>query len=110
MQKKYIAYSSEFCEYEEFDTLEEAEAWLKETWDEIRSNGEDYDSSTNGGDYVAKITHRSTFVKADNRSNYCQVECHDCGKSECDGEEWPYSNEFERAGRLELKEIESEDE
>ena len=74
MQKKYIAYSSEYCEYEEFDTHEEAEAWLKETWDEIRSNGESYDLSMGGGDYIAKITHRSTFAETDNKIELKEIE------------------------------------
>ena len=107
MQKKYIAYSSEFCEYEEFDTFEEAEVWLKETWEDLKEAG--YHSSIDGGDYIAKVTHRTEFIETDNRKNYCQVECHDCGKPECEGEQWPYSSEFERVGRIELKEIESEE-
>ena len=108
MQKNYIAYSSEFCEYEEFDTFEEAEAWLKETWDDIRSNGEGYDPSIDGGDYIAKITHRSTFVETDNADNYCSLVCGDCDNPECDSEQRPYGSEIERVGEIKLKEIESE--
>lgn len=110
MQKKYIAYSSEFCEYEEFDTFEDAEAWLKETWDEIRSNGEGYAPSINGGDYIAKITHRSAFVETDDKEDYCPDDCNDCNKPGCDSEQWPYGEEFDRVGNIELKEIESEGE
>ena len=103
MQKKYIAYSSEFCEYEEFDTSEEAEVWLGKTWEEIKSNGEGYDPSMEGGDYIAEITHRSEFVETDKKSNYCQIECSECKKEECDGEKRSYDSEFEKVGHIKLR-------
>ena len=106
--KNYFAYNSDCGEQEAFETFEEAEAWLREFWKESASDG--YDESTmDGGDFIAKITHRSEFVETDNKTNYCQIDCSVCEKDECEGEEWPYSNEFERVGRIELKEIESEE-
>ena len=102
--KKYIAYCAEYGELDEFDTLEKAKEWLNKAWEEMKGDGYP-DSTIDGGDYIAEITHRSEFVETDKKSNYCQIECSECKKEECDGEEWPYDSAFEKVGYIRLKKI-----
>lgn len=94
----YVAYDPNIG-HEHFETFEEAEKFITSHEDEGFS-----EEQCEGYCWIAKITHTTSFVETDNRENYCQIECEDCKKEECDGEEWGYGSEIDRIGRLELKE------
>ncbi len=117
MKGRWIAHYAEGVETEEFATLEEAKKWL-EKWhaDDAVEGGYNYDT-VNGFDYIAKITHRSTYVVTDNRSDYpcalgvCEYCCGgdslDCPEDCPHANPWPYSSDFETAGEIQMNEIKS---
>ena len=72
---------------------EEAEKWLETYYDE----GEFQIESMDGGDFIAKITHRSEFKVTDKKTNYSQ--------EQIDNGEWPY--EYEEYGQMNINEVES---
>ena len=78
MKGKYVAYNCIYDEIEEFNTFEEAVKWLEAI---------DYDEGipyevVDGGNFIAKITHRSKYKITDSKDKYCQkVESYnDCVK------------------------------
>lgn len=57
---RYVAYDAANGEYEEFETLKEAEDWLKE------GDGEGIsDEACCGHNYIAEIQYRSVVTKTD---------------------------------------------
>lgn len=63
---EYLAYYKDNDESDIFSSFEEAEKWLKSQYVNCASDG--YSEETvSGGDYIAKITHRSKFVETENR-------------------------------------------
>lgn len=87
----FVAYCTDSGEYEEFDTFEEAEAWLKEQ-DQEDGISKDIEQ---GGSYIAKITHRSKYVIDHFKTDYISR-----------GEEWPWNEESEDAGHVEYIPVE----
>lgn len=99
-KEKYVAHFRAENEYEEFDTFEEAEKWLFEA--------QHYDDgfsleSMQGGDYIAKITHRSKYTETDCKENY--HEHTDMCTPDCEREEWPYSNEYDVVGEMTMEAV-----
>lgn len=105
---EYLAYYGASGEYEMFQTFEAAEKWLKEQWDEDACEGYS-EESCNGGDYIAKITHRSLFVEIENRDKDGYKWNEEASGYFIDGNpdktQWPYA--YESIGKIELIEIKS---
>jgi hypothetical protein len=57
--KKWVAYYANTNEAEYFKTFEEAKKWLEDIW--YCYDGEWSDSSCDGKDFIAEITHKSYF-------------------------------------------------
>jgi hypothetical protein len=109
MKKNFVAYCADNAEFEFFETFEEAKKWLTDVWDDSSSDEGIGAETINGNDFIAKITHRSKFVETDNKKDYCQIDCCDCTKEKCDGEEWPYSSEFESVCNVMLEKVEADE-
>lgn len=86
----YVAYDADSGEYETFDDLEKAKEWLLEM--SISDNEISIDVEC-GYSYIAKVTHRSKFIKTDEKSNYD------------DEESWPYSKDFDYVGEVKMVEV-----
>ena len=82
----YIAYYAAECEYETFETFEEAEKWLQE-WDRQDGFSEE---TIQGLNFIAKITHRSKVIKTITKEEYIKE----------DGD-WPYDPEWDWLGEVE---------
>jgi hypothetical protein len=95
MKDKYIAYDSSNAEYETFNTFEEAKKWLKEVHEAYLYDDGIEEYVCEGGDFIAKITHRSQCIVTDEISNYDNLE------------EWPHSDSFDRVGYVKMKEIDN---
>lgn len=107
MKGHYVAYNCMYDELEIFNTFEEAVKWL----------GEDYDEGIpsevlDGGNFIAKITHRSKYKITDSKDKYCQKvesynDCVNCEISEegCETEPWPYSKDFDTVGEVIYEEV-----
>lgn len=112
MDDKYVAYDADAGENKEFKTLEEAKKWLL---DQDFSDGIS-DEFCGGFSYIAKITHRSSFKKTDEKENYpciegirgqcCEYQDIDCPDN-CCGEEWPYDSDINFVGDPEIIEVEN---
>ena len=85
---RYVAYNAAIWEYEVFETLKEAEDWLKEDDEEGIS-----DEACCGKNYIAEIQYRSVVTTTDEKSNY-HVHTDDCPE-DCDEEEWPYDSDWD---------------
>lgn len=95
---RYVAYDAANGEYEEFETLKEAEDWLKE------GDGEGiFDEACRGQNYIAEIQYRSVVTKTDEKENY-HVHTDKCPE-DCDEEEWPYSDDFDWIGHHSYEKI-----
>jgi hypothetical protein len=103
IDKKYVAFSSIDSEYAEFGTFEEAEKWLREY---ASVDGGYSEETCIGYDYIAKITHRSSFEETDRVENYHE-HTEDCPE-DCDEEEWPYPAEWSSAGKVTMKQVEEQ--
>lgn len=89
----FVAYDAANCEYEWFETFEQAAAWLKEANSEGIS-----EEAIEGLSFIAQITHRTGFVETDNQKNYHE---HTEGcPADCDEEEWPYDSEWDFVGNV----------
>ena len=85
---RYVAYDAANGYYKEFETLQEAESWLK------KNDGDGIsDEACNGENYIAEIQFRSIVTKIDEKENY-HVHTDECAE-DCDEEEWPYSDDFD---------------
>ena len=93
----YVAYVPDIG-HEHFSTFEEAEEFVNE---KDIDNGFSEDQCE-GYCWIAKITHTTKFVETDSKEDYCEIDCTDCKKEKCDGEEWPYPSEYDRVGKVEL--------
>jgi len=91
--KKYIAYYAADYGFQIFETFKEAEEWLKE-YDSQDGIAEE---SVDGKNYIAEVTHFSSYKVTDQKSNYTDPE-----------EEWPYDDEFDTIGIIEYKPINKE--
>lgn len=108
MKGKYVAFNCIYDEIEEFNTFEEAVKWLEAI---------DYDEGipsevVNGGNFIAKITHRSKYKITDSKDKYCQKvesynDCVNCeiGEDDCETEPWPYSDDVETVGEVIYEEV-----
>ncbi len=103
---KYVAHYSANNESQTFNTFEKAEKWLKDQWDEDAGDGYS-EESCSGGDYIAKITHRSEFVETQNKEKdgyKWNEEAHGYFiDGNPDEEEW--TSEFDALGEIRLKEV-----
>lgn len=95
---RYVAYDAANGEYEEFETLKEAEDWLTEDDGEGIS-----DEACCGQNYIAEIQYRSVVTKIDEKANY-HVHTDEC-PDDCDEEEWPYSDDFDWIGHHSYEKI-----
>jgi hypothetical protein len=93
-QTQYVVYICEDNEYEQFDTFEEAQKYFDNM---DHSEGYSEDEMT-GGNFIAKITHRSKFVETDRKENYHE-HTNNC-PVDCDLEEWPYDSDNDCVGDL----------
>lgn len=97
--KRFVAYDSDNSEFEQFDTYEEAVAWLNEGQEE--GLGAD---AIAGYNYIAEIKWHSVYHETDRKENY-HAHSEDCPE-DCEEEEWPYDSTFDRVGVIEYEEIE----
>lgn len=88
---RYVAYDAANGEYQEFETLNEAENWLKEDDGEGISN-----EACCGQNYIAEIQYISEVTRIDEKKNY-HVHTDDCPE-DCDEEEWPYNDDWDWIG------------
>ena len=85
---RYVAYDAQNRDYEEFETLKDAENWLKE------GDGEGISEEAElGQNYIAEIQYRSVITKLEEKSDY-HVHTDSCPEN-CDEEEWPYNDDFD---------------
>ena len=107
--EKYVAFYSKEHEYEQFQTIEEAEAWLKKEQEVDASDEGVADDTINGFDFIAKIIKRSKFVKIENRDEdgYIYNEDDDCYYLDGDPENdmWSYPNHVKFAGEIVMEDI-----
>ena len=96
--EEWVAFDSENYNFETFPTFEQAEKWLKEPYSEGLSEG-----AMEGKDWIAKVTHRSSFTRTDKKENYHE-HTDQCPEG-CDEEEWPYDNEWDEVGNIEFEEV-----
>jgi len=101
-KEKYVAYSSIEDEFKTFDTFNEAEVWLSNTYkDLIDAEMEIYsEDSCNGGDYIAQITHRSKYIEIDSIKDYPTYDEINGEYTTEDGEPWPYADEYDSVGSI----------
>ena len=88
---RYVAYDAANGEYEEFETLREAEEWLTDGDAEGIS-----EEACNGQNYIAEIQYRSTVTITDRKEDY-HVHTDEC-MEDCNEEEWPYCDDFDLIG------------
>lgn len=88
---RYVAYDAANGKYEEFETLKEAEDWLKDEDGEGISK-----EACNGMNYIAEIQYRSVVTLIDKKEDY-HVHTEECTE-DCDEEEWPYSDDWDLIG------------
>lgn len=98
---KYIAFYACEGDIEFFETFEEAKKWLEDYDDDCHDGYPE--ESTNGGNYIAKITHQSFYKITDKKEDYHEhtENCPD----DCEKEEWPYDSDFDEVGKIIYREI-----
>ena len=87
----YIAYEAENHQLGSFETFKEAEEWLLEYCNEYAAEDGYSEEAKCGQCFIARVTHVTNYRITDEKKNY--------GKDE----EWPYSDEFDNVGVLEMK-------
>ena len=92
MNYNYIAYEAENHKIEIFTTFKEAEEWLLECCNEYAEEDGYSEEAKCGQCFIAKITHATSYRVTNEKKNYG------------DDEEWPYSDELDSVGVLEMKE------
>lgn len=101
--KQYLAFDSCSNEYEEFDTVQEAQKWIKEGMtceNEISLEGED--------SKIYKLHSIVDIVTTDYKSNYLYENEED--DIEETGSVWPYDNDWDSVVDVQFKEVNSESE
>jgi hypothetical protein len=100
---KFVAYDHDAYDYETFESLEKAINWI------VEYNSQDgiSEGAILGRCYVAKITHRSKFIELDRKADYHE-HTDDCPE-DCDEEEWPYDNDADSVGRIEMVPVEDDE-
>ena len=96
---KYIAFDATNYEYEPCNTFDEAKKWLRENDCEGIS-----EETMEGGDFIAKITHRSKYTETDRKEDY--HEHTDACPEDCAEEEWPFDDAWDVVGKVEMVEVE----
>ena len=94
--KKYIAYDYDNSDYESFETIEEAQDWIKE------GNSEEISSDINEW-FIAEIIQRPVFKETDRKENYKYLDEDDIPEDDTESEAWPFSNEFDFVGKIEFE-------
>ena len=87
MTYKYAAYYSADSALEWFETFEEAEKWLQDYDDQDGISPE----SIAGENYIAKITHVSSYRVTDSKADYAEGD-------------WPWDDEYDTVGVIDYKE------
>ncbi len=103
VKNKFIAYNAAAGEHEGFETYEAAKEWLigNDVNDFSECIPEEY---TEGECYIAEITHRTKYRATEFKKDFCECE----GPEECDDcNPWPYANEFDSVGVVELEKVAS---
>lgn len=95
---KFVAYEATSGEIEEFETFEDAEAFLEECNDEGIS-----EETEQGLSFIARITHRSAMDITDRKENYHKH--NDACPEDCAEEEWPYDTDYDVVGRMYMQSI-----
>jgi hypothetical protein len=98
----WVAFDADSWEYETFDSMEKAKAWI------IGGNSDEEigEGAENGSCFIAKITHRSKFTETDRKENYHE-HTDDCPE-DCDEEEWLYDCGADYVGRIEMVPVDLE--
>lgn len=101
--KRFLAFDSCNNEYQEFNTLEEAQKWIE---DGVKFDGE---ISSEGDDSKIYQLHSILeYVITDQKSNY-QFENEEDDVDDT-GSVWPYDNEWDFVGDIEFKQVNPETE
>jgi len=76
-----------------FATFKQALDWLHE--DDTDGVSQE---AIEGDNFIAKITHRSTYTVTDTKAEYHE-HTDDCPE-DCDEDEWPYDNAYDEVGKV----------
>jgi len=96
--KKYIVYDYDNSEFEHFDTIEEAQKWIKkENSGEISPDISEY--------FIAEIIQKASFEVTDKKENYKYVYDEDIPEDDTESEAWPYDNKFDFVGKIKFEEL-----
>ena len=88
--KRYLAFDAANNEYEEFDTIEEARAWLKDGFlDQSEGYHPDAESFA-----IYEIKERVKIIVTDRKENYMYENEEDIPEGS-DEDAWPYDNAFD---------------
>ena len=98
--KKYIAYDSDNSDFEWFETIEEAQKWIKD------GNTEEISPDINSY-FIAEIIQRAVFKETYRKENYKYLNEEDIPEDDTESEAWPFDNEFERVGKIEFETVKS---
>lgn len=98
--KKYLAYDAGENEYESFETIEQARAWLKEGF---LQDGEGYHPDTESCK-IYELKETVTLTVVDEKKNYKYQSEEDAPEGEED-DVWPYDNAFDTVSKHEFKPV-----
>lgn len=89
--KKYLAFDGINCEYEEFETIEEAQKWLEECFlDSDEGYHPDMDCCK-----IFELKQTVSYDVVDKKENYKYVYEEDIPEDDEKSEAWPYSTSFD---------------
>ena len=89
--KRYLAYDAPNNEYEDFETIEEAQKWIEES---ILGGGDGYDSEAKDCK-IYELKQIVEFDKIDSKENYKYEYEEDIPEDDEESEAWPYGSEFD---------------
>lgn len=103
MKYLYVAHYDANNDTEEFETFKEAKNYLEEQYSVDSCEGFS-EESCEGGDYIAKITHKSIFIETQNKEkDGYKWDEERCGYFDADGDEW--ISEDDNLGEIQLREL-----
>ncbi len=98
--KKYLAYDGINCEYEMFDSIEEAENFLKDSFLVENEYHPDLESCC-----IYELHSKVKFYVLDSKENYKFQNEEDIPDDDEESEAWPYDNAFDIIGKHRFIEI-----
>jgi hypothetical protein len=118
-EKNWIAYHASGGDWETFATFSEAARWLRKMQEIEAFNCGGYGEETlEGKDWIARVTHRSTFKETDSKKNYpcphgvasfCVGGDADACIKDCpDNEPWPYASGIDVVGDVVLDRVDKD--